>query len=160
MSKKTDDEVFTELETLRMLMAENMKEIKDLSKRIDQGITPRKKTVEKTVKKSTKVMNALVTAFWKHRAIFLIVFGVGLGAQHVPEKYRVEAYLLALTPFIMFLMKKARNSLDYVITYNLLIPLIVLYKILAFAINTVTSVAAAVMKLAKKILVDSTKNSS
>lgn len=138
-----------ELRRLRRDMADNRKLLEDLMQRIDSGGKPRRKTIEKTTRKTTKLLVRMLDALVKHRAAFLLAFGVRFGAKHVlPEKYQLHAYLLVLAPFIGFVLKTIRSSIDYLITYNIAIPLLLAFHSIVFAINAVTSVGWRVLKFA------------
>jgi hypothetical protein len=138
-----------ELRRLRRDMVDNRKLLEDLMKRVDSGAKPRPKTIEKTARKTTKLLVRLLDALVKHRATFLLAFGVRYGAKHVlPEKYQLHAYLIVLAPFIGFVLKSLRSSIDYLVTYHMAIPLLLAFQLLVFAINALTSVGWRVLKFA------------
>lgn len=149
---ESDERLTTELLTLRKDLMKSLAEINAIKNRIENGGKPREKTVKKTLRTSTRLMTRLASAFWKRRAAFLITFGIIANehVEYIPRDYKLLAYLVAAGWLVQLVFKTTRNSLDYVITYNVAIPLILAYHTLAFALNTVTSVGAGVLGIATR----------
>lgn len=141
-----ETKIIVECLKVRKEMIEDMKRYKTMMKKIESGVNVRQSTIEKSIKRSTKILKKLARLFLKSVPSFMFVFL----ASHVPKEYRILAYLAALAPVVQLVLKSVANSIQYVITYNVAIPFIAAYHTLAFAVNTVVTLSWSILSVAFK----------